>query len=400
VSIGATVPDRPADGPGAVDRRPGDAVDYRPGDAVLIRAIGAGRAELRALERQLGAPASDASGGGPPAAPDITIRFVDRLPASGPVRLLGLDDAAFTDTDFLLLRSRFKSRARVAIPLDRAGSALEVTCERGLRTVPLLVPLVNLAALARGIVAVHGSVVSYGDTGILVVGWSKGGKTESVLGLMARGAEFVGDEWVYVHPDGRAVGLAEPCRVWDWQIAQLPWLAARVGRGARVRLRATAALAGAIRGLRSVPLIGRTALGGVLDRGEPVVRRQLSVQVPPARLFPGRLRHDTTVDAIVLAVSSEDPAISADPVAAAEVIRRMVRSNEHERLDLAAAALKFGFAFPDRPAAGLDGVSGREGVALTTALGNRPAWLVRHPYPPRIDDLAQAILAALPTPRA
>jgi hypothetical protein len=191
------------------------------------------------------------------------------------------------------------------------------------------------------------------------------------------------------------VGLAEPCRVWDWQIAQLPWLAARIGRGARMRLRATAALAAAIHAMRSLPGIGRTALGGILDRAEPVVRRQLSVQVAPARLFPGRLRDDTTVDAVVLAVSAEDADTGATRTPIADVVGRIVRSNEHERLDLATAALKFGFAFPDRPIAGLDGIADRERAALEDALGNRPAWVLRHPYPPRIDDLGAVLAAAV-----
>ena len=62
--------------------------------------------------------------------PDIVVRFVDRLRA-GHVRLLGLDDAGFTDDAFLVLRSKYKAPARVKIPLDAIGARPEIVCGAG-----------------------------------------------------------------------------------------------------------------------------------------------------------------------------------------------------------------------------------------------------------------------------
>ena len=42
------------------------------------------------------------------------MRFVDRLDLRGPLRLIGLDDAAYTDDAFLVLRSKHKAQAACA----------------------------------------------------------------------------------------------------------------------------------------------------------------------------------------------------------------------------------------------------------------------------------------------
>ncbi|MEK6720755.1 MAG: hypothetical protein AABZ33_08820 [Chloroflexota bacterium] len=378
-------------------------VDFRPGAAVLVRVLDGAADDVATVVRQLGpagepAPPAGRSGVDPPSTsgePDIAIRFVDRLPDTGPVRSIGLDDAAATDTEFLILRGRRKSRARVAIPLDRAGGPLEIVCERPVRAVPLLVPLVNMAALARGIVPVHASAVQLDGQGILIVGWSKGGKTETVLALMGNGAEFVGDEWIYLQPGGRATGLGEPCRIWDWQLAQLPWLADAVGPSSRAGLRLTSFLAGAVGVARKMPGMGATGLASVLDRAEPIVRRQLSVQVPPERLFGGRIRTETTIDTIVLASSVDTSEVTMSPIRSEEVIEGIVQSDLHERLDLIAAAAKFRFAFPDRTTLAIDRAPDVERSLLRAVLGERPAWRLDHPYPPAIERLGDVVLNAL-----
>ncbi len=365
--------------------------DFRPGGVVLVRAIDAAPADIATVVRQLG-PAA-------PAAledePDIAIRFVDRLPDTGPMTWIDQHDAAATDSEYLILRGRQHSHARVSLALDRAGTPLEIVCERPVRAVPLLVPLINLAALAHGIVAVHASAVQHDGRGILIVGWSKGGKTETVLSLMGRGAEFVGDEWIYLRPDGRATGLGEPVRIWGWQVAQLPWLARVVGSRSQAGLRLTAGLAGAVRAGRRVPGLRASRLGSVLDRAEPIVRRQASIQVAPERLFGGRTRTETKIDAVILASSTAASEISMTPVDSGDLTERIVQSNLHERLNIITAAAKFRFAFPDRPTDAIDGASDVERSLLRSFLADRPAWRLDHPYPPLIERLGDAIVPAL-----
>src|SRR5918997_82180 len=69
----------------------------------------------------------------------------------------------------------------------------------------IVIRFVNLTALAKGALPLHAAAFTYRGTGVVVTGWAKGGKTETLLGFMAAGAEYVGDEWVYLDANGRHV---------------------------------------------------------------------------------------------------------------------------------------------------------------------------------------------------
>src|SRR5215813_6147866 len=197
-----------------------------------IRLIDASPHEVAAVVRQLGPIQRPLE-----REPDITIRFVERLATSSRVRYLGVDEAAFTDDAFLVLRSKHKARARVQIPFEQIGGRCEIVCERGLPAVPLLIPILNLTVLNKGALPLHASAFNYRGAGVLTTGWSKGGKTETLLAFMSRGAEYIGDEWVYITDDGaRMYGIPEPIRVWDWHLQDLPQYRALVGRSDRARL--------------------------------------------------------------------------------------------------------------------------------------------------------------------
>ena len=191
-------------------------VDYDLHGIVGIRLLGASESDVAAVTAQLGPIRAVLDRD-----PDVVIRFVDRLPVSN-LRYLGREEAGFTDDAFLVLRSR-KARARVQIPVEEIGGRCEIVCESGLPAVPLLIPIVNVTALAKGVVPVHAAAFVHRGSGVLVTGWAKGGKTESLLGFMSHGAEYIGDEWVYVSADGRRLrGIPEPVRVWDWHLDDLP----------------------------------------------------------------------------------------------------------------------------------------------------------------------------------
>lgn len=361
--------------------------------AVVVRIDGAGPAELGAIERQIG-PSTEGTG----REPDLVIRFEERIPRDGGLRLIGVHDAGFTDDRFLLLRGRQKSPAVVQVGFDPATHPIEVVCERGLRSVPLLIPLVNLAALRRGIVPVHGALVVHEDRGILVVGWSKGGKTETVLAFMDAGASFVGDEWVYVHPDGTGTGIPEPTRIWDWQLKQFPEVRGRIERRTRARLWTTGHLADLLARTASSRSVGRSVVGDVARRGEPIVRAQASVQRFPRQLYGAdRLRPSARIDVVMAAVSRADELISLRDEPLERLIDRIAISNEHERLDLHAAIDKYRFAFPEAPVLDPGSLTDRERDLLRGALAGRPGWILEHPYPP---DIRSLYVAARPVLRS
>jgi hypothetical protein len=350
----------------------GVTLDYDLHGVVGVRLVDASQRDGAVVERQLGLPAVALDRD-----PDVVVRFADRVQVKGPLRYLGRADAAFTHDDFLVLRARHKAPARVRLPLADAGGRVEVVCERGANAVPLLVPLVNLAALAKGILPLHASAFLHRGEGIVAVAWSKGGKTEALLAFGARGATYVGDEWVYVDPDAdRVAGIPEPVRVWDWQLAQLPSAAAAVHRRARARLRALRAADAALRGLGT-----SLTLSGPIARLRPLLAAQRFVDVPPRLLFGAAADGWAPFDRLFLLVCHERPEIVVRPADPLEVAARTAFSLRHERLRFGEWYLKFRFAFPDAESPVVERAAELEEALLRRAFAGKPAHLVLHPYP-------------------
>ncbi len=369
-------------------RQPAMSDDLDLHGRVGIRLIDAGPADRAAVVRQLG-PLGD----GLARPPDITIRFVDRLPDDGPLRYIGHEDAGFTDGRYLVLRGRHQARVRVAIPMESLGGALEIVCERGAPAVPLLVAIVNLTALARGLLPMHACAFRHQGLGVLIVGWAKGGKSETLLAFTARGAELVGDEWIYL--DGatrRLAGLPEPMRVWDWQLRAMPELQDRVPAGARRRLALTRAGVAGLRGVARLPVIGRAGPGRLATRLRPLLENQLSVQLPPERLLDSPVvRGGADLDRIVLVLSHEPDEIvvtAADPL---DLARRATTSFMFEMADILGHYQRFRYAFPDRANPWLDGLETRYAEAIADGFRGVPALTAAHPYPLAIPRLYDAI---------
>ncbi len=362
---------------------------------LTIVLVDAGRPEVAAIVRQLGPlPQVDAATG------DITIRFVDRLEVRGVLRPLGRE-AAYGDDEFVVLRGRRKTTVKVAIPVAQIGTTpLEIVAERGLSAVPYLLPIINLTLLSKGIVPVHASAFIAGGRGTLVTGWAKGGKSEVLLAFADRGATYVGDEWVFVTGDGSAMaGLPEPMRLWDWQLAMVPRLRDRIGTGRRLRLGAAASAARLLAGAARLPLIRSSAPGDLARRLGAIADNQRSLQIPPKRVFDGRVSVGLTpLDAIVLVESSGDPEAVAEPIDGTIVARRTAATVVHELLDLQALYLTFRYAFPDRRNPFIESLPAIVEKCLVDAFSGKPCVSVRHPYPPDIPALHELIAGAIGLP--
>jgi hypothetical protein len=352
-----------------------------------IRLIHGSPHEVAAVARQLGPIQRPLTRD-----PDIVIRFVDRLATTSQVRYLGVDEAGFTDDAFLVLRSKHKARAKVQIPFEQIGGRCEIVCERGLPAVPLLIPILNLTVLSKGALPLHASAFNYRSQGVLTTGWSKGGKTETLLAFMSKGAEYVGDEWVYISSDGRHIyGIPEPIRVWDWHLQYLPQYRAQVGQGDLVRLRAMKLFQSVG---RIVPQDKRSgfAPARMLNRVMPVLKRQLFVDVHPKRLFgSGFGRLSGTLDRVFFVVSHETDDVMVQPMDSQEIVRRMVFSLQYERRDFMSYYLKFRFAFPELRNELIEGAEELQRELMIRALADKPAYAVYHPYPVPIPALFDAI---------
>jgi hypothetical protein len=348
--------------------------------------------DVAAVERQLGPLRARLD-----REPDIVIRFVDRLPMHGTLRYLGDRDVGFTDDSYVILRGRFQADVGVAMPIDRIGGPCEIVCEHGLPAVPLLIQIVVLTALWNGFIPLHACAFIHADRGVLVTGWAKGGKSETLLAFGARGATYVGDEWVFLDPgDRRMYGLPEPMRVWDWQLASMPSIKERVPRSDRARLTATRI---AVRGAgltAAAPVVGRSGVGRLARRGGALLANQLSVQVPPEQLLPGTtFAGSAHLDHAVLVMSHQADSIDIDAIEPDGVARRATESFAFELADLMAHRRRFRFAFGDRPMPFLDGFEERHRTALAEAMVGVPALSVSHPYPLEIPRLYDALAGRL-----
>jgi hypothetical protein len=361
---------------------------------LAIALVDAGPSDTKAIARQLGPlPLIDAADRDP----DITIRFVDRVDVQGSLRLLGRE-AAYGDDEFLVLRGRRKTTVRVKIPVADIGTTpLEIVAERGLSNVPFLLPIIMLTLLSNGTVPVHASAFVAAGRGTLVTGWAKGGKSEALLAFADHGATYVGDEWVFVTADGAAMaGLPEPMRLWDWQLAMVPRLGRRIGFGRRVRLGMAASTSRLLAGVARLPLIRSSAPGDLARRVGAMAENQRSLQIPPERVFDGRVSVGLTpLDTVVLIESSTDPVAAAEPVDGTIVARRTAATVVHELLDISALYLTYRYAFPDRRNPMLEALPAVLEEALVKALGTRRCVVVRHPYPPDIPALHGLIEGAI-----
>jgi hypothetical protein len=323
---------------------------------------------------------------------DITVRFVERLPGGSPLRYLGIDDAGFTEDTFSVLRTDGGAAARAQIDFSEVGGTSHITCESGLGAVPQLIAILNLTVLAKGVLPLHASAFTFNGLGVLVTGWAKGGKTETLLGFMARGAEYIGDEWIYVAPEsGRLYGIPEPIKVWDSHLIDLPQYRAVIGRNAQARLK----LLGAAATAGKMSLSGR-AQSRLAGRVVSAVERQRFVHIDPRILFGSdRCALEGQLDRIVLVVSHADSKVTLEQIKGSDVARRMVFSLQFERLSLMGNYLKFRFAFPEARNAFLEEAGERSAELALSALASKDAWAVYHPYPAPIPAIVEALTPLL-----
>lgn len=318
-----------------------------------------------------------------PDGPTIRIRFVDRL-AHGPLRLTGVRESGHDGDRFVVLRSIHKVPARAALPLLDTGQPLEIVAERGTPAIPLLIPLINLTALSTGVVPLHAAAFVHEGRGVLVTGWSKGGKTETLLAFLGHGASYLGDEWIYVRPDGTMSGIPEPIRLWNWHVEQLDDVRLRLPALDRLRLRAIGgAYAAARLGARQLSAAGKAAR---------LLRAQRYVDAVPGTVAGGAMTvGPARIDVVVLVGSWTDAGVATRSLPVSEIVDRMVHSLAYERRELVARTWEHRFGSPGRLPQALDSASEQERLGLTAALTRTRAVAMDHPYPVEIDALYRAL---------
>jgi hypothetical protein len=361
-------------------------VDFDIHGLVGIRLIDPSPSDAAAVERQLGLQHSPLS-----RQPDIVLRFVKGLPASG-LRYLGLEYGFTEDGFFVFCGGREKTKVR--IPLEQIGAEqCEIICESGLRSVPLLTAILNLTVLKKDHVALHASAFVHKGTGIIATGWTKGGKTEALLAFASHGAEYVGDEWIWLSGKGdRVYGIPGNILLWRWQLNYLPHLQRQVGLGDRLLFKT-------ISGLdwiqRMIPdgRFSRAFPARYLVEAMPLLRRRLFVKMTPRAIFgAGYGSLVAKPDRVFFMMSHQDPMISVEPMEPQEIANRMAFSVQHEQTALVEHYLAFKFAFPGLKNEFIEHAPELQRSILRRALAGKHGQAVRHPYPVSLPELYEAMV--------
>jgi len=362
-----------------------DYTDYDIHGLVGIRLIKPMASDAAAVDRQLGSMRATLR-----REPDIIIRFERKLPTPN-LRLLGLNAVGFNDDGYFILRSS-KAPAKVRIPFGEIGGRCEIVCESGLRSVPLLIAILNLTLLKKQCVPLHASAFVYHDTGILVTGWSKGGKTEALLAFAHNGAEYIGDEWVILSGDGQNMyGLPEPITLWDWHLQYLP-KARRKAPKNKLRLFKGIYLLDKINQIGQRSFLKNSFLAKTLNEGMTAFKRQLHVNIAPQKLFDyGNRPLQARLDKVIFIMSHESPEIVVQPGDAQEIAERMISSIEYEQTPIREHYLAYKFAFPGKSNPFIESAPELQYDLLTRALAGKEAYTVLHPYPVALPRLFEAM---------
>jgi len=350
-------------------------IDYNVHGLVGIRLINPSENDASAVAKQLGplqAPIVNE--------PDIIVKFVKDLPIPY-LRYLGMDNVGFSDDEFFILKSS-KKRAKVRIKFNEIGQKCEIVCESGLRSVPLLLAVLNLTLLSKHIVGIHGSAFVYNGIGILVAGWAKGGKTEALLSFAEHGAKYVGDEWIFLSKDGRHMyGVPENIRLWEWHFNYFTHLKNHFSREKRFLFKT----------INWIDTFQKSFGNGkmkniipikFLREAMPAFKRQLNVQLPPAIIFDNISdSYSARVDKVFLSVSHETDAYSVQKTDPLEIARRMVSSVQYELMPFLEKYLAYKFAFPEKKNSFLEKMPDLQLELLSKALKGKEAYTVFHPYP-------------------
>ena len=358
-------------------------VDFNLHDFVRVRLVDATRHDVDAVQRQLGLSPVAKQGDA-----DIVIRFVDEFTERKKMNILGNWEYGYSNDAFWILRGNQGQDVAVQLPLDRVGEYCEIVCRRPLAAVPLLGSIINLTALAKGLLPLHASAFLYEGESVLATGWCKGGKTESLLAFAEHGATYVGDEWIYIDAEREMMyGLPQRIHLWDWHLDSAVHRA-RLTTTQRLKL-------AALRQLTSVlqPFAGGSGTVAKIIRSlAESAQQRRHVRLSPERLFRGRVQTAAACpQRLFFLASHAAPSTQVRPISMDEIVARMTVSLEHEFESLISCYRHYRFAFPGRTNPVLERLPDLLRTRLATTFQNKEALAVWHPYPAPTRDLFDAM---------
>jgi hypothetical protein len=310
--------------------------------------------------------------------PDIVITYNKEL-AFPDLTYIGLNAAAFSNNDFYIL-SNGKENVKVIVPFEDIGlKQLKIVCESGSPDIPLLNHFINLTFLSKGYLPLHSTAFQYDDIGALVLGWTKGGKSESLFSFMNNGAEYVSDEISIISNNGKEVlGLKVPICIWKYQFKEIPDFIPKLNFQKQVIMKV----------IQLIKTLNKIINFKLIDKAVPLLDTQLHVKTLPSKIFSSdRIIPKMKLDVVFFAVSHSSNEIVVEPISINEVIDRMISSQEEELDYFYNFYRMFKYAFPQRINEFLENLMNIQYRLMKKLLENKKAYIVKHPYPVSFKNL-------------
>jgi len=362
-------------------------VDYDLHNLVGIRVVNATQRALKAIQRQIGRLPTNIH-----RLPDIEIIFTDKIKPVGELFYIGLNFAGYDSGGNFYIINNDEAHSKMAINFDQIDETLTVICEREITSIPLLNHLINFNFLKKGYVPLHASAFKYENNGILVAGWTKGGKTESLLAFLKNGAQYVGDEWVMISENGdKMYGIPYPICVWDWQLPYIKNLIPGINFQKKMTFKAIYFFDWSSRNIIN-RIFPNSFLSNLSKQLVQKFNKQLHVRIDPIRLLQGEQSNvGCKIDKIFFLMSHDNKEIVIERIDPLEIAMKMSYSNIDEQSPFFEYYNAFRFAYPDRENLFFDNIFETQTSMLHHALRNKESYVVRHPYPVNLDELFQVM---------
>ncbi len=360
-----------------------NSVDFAFAGAGVVRAVNPSPPDVATLSRQLGSKSTPVNA---EVEPLLVVEFVDD-PLPTRHALIGLHEAAYDDDGGFYATKPSLAGQWVRIPFGDIRPGCRLVASTGTHHIFHLIAVLNLIVLQRGVVPLHAAALRFRDAGVLIVGWSKGGKSELLLGAMSRGATYVADEWAYLHAEtGTVTGLPEPIRLWDRFYDVLP----EARQDLDVRRRARFGLLSL--GQSAVEALDQRINSRALKKTSALLGRQRYVTVSPHELFgSGRCAPETTIDHLILVESHSDDTSLLEPLDPTVALKRLDASLWAERQPLRDHYTMFRYAFPDRRDDAVEQAAEREQDLIDRGLGGVDTMRLLHPFPAPIATMTDLL---------
>jgi hypothetical protein len=325
--------------------------------------------------------------------PDITLRFV-RHPSVLRARHSGHNQKASAEEAFFV----FDDQAVARIPFDQLGGPCEILCERGKGSLPLFAPILSFTALAKGFVAVHASAFIHQGRGIVMAGRAESGKTTSLLGFASQGAEFIGEDRVFLRGDGQAMcGLPCDIELSPSHLETVPEVRRAIKRS---RLLAFEGLRRLGRMKRIVGSGGASFPDYALEKAISALQRRILPKLKPQAIFGNRVGSlIAKPEKVFLLISHGDPRVEVKPIPPIEMARRIAHLSEYEQARFMEHYLAFKSAFPDAKNRRVEESAEYQYALLSRALMAKETYTVRHPHPISFSALYAALKPFCESPK-